>query len=271
MRAALGVRIADRFSKVVIAGSLLVTPAFAQDALVGDGETLLRSLEALSGALEAPKTPVLLGIGSGVVAPHGTAFVSPSGTTDRADLPSEGMDGSLGFGFGLGDASRTVGAQVTGVISSLGQSGDGFGESGNLSLKFSRAITPSTFAGVAFDNLVTWGDEAEEESVETTLAVTQFTGFQVNGESFPLMLTAGYGTNVREDGTEPGAILGAGLGLTEYFGASISTNTDYANVGVGVTIPGIKGLSASATLVDAFDQEDRQVGQFAISYSFNAF
>jgi hypothetical protein len=271
MRASLATRVAGTISMFTITAGLLTTPALAQDAAVVDAGALLQSLEALSGALQAPKTPVLLGIGSGVVAPHGTAFASVSGTTDREDLPGEGVDGSLAFGFGLGDASRSVGAQVTGVISSLGTGDTGFGDSGSINLKFSRALVPSTFVGIAFDNLVAWGNEEDEESIETTVAVTRFSEFQINGEHFPLMLTAGYGTNVRDDGTEPGAILGAGVGLTEDFGASISTNTDYINLGVGMTIPGIRGLSVSSTLVDVFDQEDRRAGQLAITYSFNAF
>lgn len=268
MRGTVGRRVAGMTGGLWIA---VAGPALAQNPPVVDGGSFLQTLEALQGALQAPKSPVLLGIGSGVVAPHGAVFGSVSGTTDRADLDGNGLDGSIAFGVGLGDASRSLGAQVTGVVSSLGTGDTGFGESGSVNLKFSRALTPSTFAGLGVDNLLAWGTEAEEEGIKTTLAVTHFAEVAVAGEPFPLMMTAGYGTHVRADGTEPGAILGLGAGLTEHIGASVSTNTEYLNLGLGVSVPGVKGLSLSATWVDALDQQDRQVGQFAVTYSFNAF
>lgn len=264
-----GPRIAGGAAGLLIAASLGVAPAMAQDGASIGADDFLEALQVLASALQTPKNPVLLGIGSGIVAPHGTVFVSVNGTTGRADLGTDTPDGSLAFGVGLGDATKTVGVQVTGTVSSLTDRGDAQAlEAGAVGLKFSRAITASTFAGVAFDNVFGFGGEADEP-VKTTLAVTHFRDVQIGSESYPLMLTAGYGTHVREFGEEPGVLLGAGMGITEHTGVSISTNTDYVNLGVGMKVPGVNGLSVSATLVDAFDQEDETVGQFAISYSFS--
>ena len=233
------------------------------------GNEFVTSLQAMTKLLLPPKSPVLLGIGSGVVAPHGTVFASVSGTTNRDDAGdvTDDLDGSVAFGFGLGDATETVGVQVTGVISGM----DPFGDSGSVSLKFSRALAPTTFAGVSFGNVAGWGVE-EDEDVKTTAAITHFGDIWAQDTYFPYMLTVGYGTNVTDGGTEEGAILGAGIGLNEYMGLSISTNTEYVNLGAGFRSPGLEGWNLSLTAVDAFDQEDRQALQVAVSYAIpNAF
>lgn len=233
------------------------------------GDEFVTSLQAMTKLLLPPRSPVLLGIGSGVVAPHGTVFASVSGTTNRdsAGEISDELDGSVAFGFGLGDATETVGMQVTTAITGL----EPFGDSGSLSLKFSRALAPTTFAGLSFGNVAGWGVE-EDEDVKTTLAVTHFGDIWAQDTYFPFMLTAGYGTNVTEGGTEEGAILGAGVGLNEYLGLSVSTNTEYVNLGAGFRSPELEGWNLSLTAVDAFDQEDRQALQIAVSYAVpNAF
>ncbi len=233
------------------------------------GDEFVTSLQAMTKLLLPPKSPVLLGIGSGVVAPHGTVFASASGTTNRdnAGDVTDDLDGSVAFGFGLGDATETVGVQVTGVISGM----EPFGDSGSVSLKFSRALAPTTFAGVSFGNVAGWGVE-EDEDVKTTAAITHFGDIWTLDTYFPYMLTVGYGTNVTDGGTEEGAILGAGVGLNEYMGLSISTNTEYVNLGAGFRSPNLEGWNLSLTAVDAFDQEDRQALQVAVSYAIpNAF
>ena len=64
----------------------------------------------------------------------------------------------------------------------------------------------------------------------------------------------------------------AGIGLNEYMGLSISSNTEYVNLGAGFRSPGLEGWNLSVTAVDAFDQEDRQALQVAVSYAIpNAF
>ncbi|MGR3592221.1 MAG: hypothetical protein ACU0B9_19505 [Limimaricola soesokkakensis] len=235
------------------------------------GEEFVTSLQAMTKLLLPPKSPVLLGIGSGVVAPHGTVFGSVSGTTKRDNASGTSddldLDGSVAVGFGLGDATETVGMQVTGVISGL----EPFGDSGSVNLKFSRALAPTTFAGISFGNVGTWGVE-DDEDLRTTVAVTHFGDIWAQDSYFPFMLTAGYGTNVTDGGTEEGAILGAGVGINEYLGLSISTNTDYVNLGAGLRSPRLEGWNLSVTAVDAFDQDDRQALQVAVSYAIpNAF
>ncbi|EAR49651.1 hypothetical protein OG2516_17950 [Oceanicola granulosus HTCC2516] len=241
-----------------------------RDAQVA-GDEFVDSLQAMTKLVLPPRSPVLLGIGSGVVAPHGTVFASVSGTT-RRDSPDGAsddlnLDGSVALGFGLGDATETVGAQVTTVVSGL----EPFGDSGSVNLKFSRALGPSTFAGISFGNVLSWGAE-DDEGVRTTVAVTHFQDIWTETNYYPVMFTAGYGTNVTDGGTEEGVILGAGVGLNEYIGVSASTNTEYVNLGIGLKSPNLEGWNMSFTAVDAFDQDDRQALQVAVSYSLsNAF
>jgi hypothetical protein len=89
----------------------------------------------------------------------------------------------------------------------------------------------------------------------------------VGGDYFPIMMTAGFGDHVRSNGTRAGAIFGIGVGLSPAIGVSVSSNTDYVNIGTSVKLDALKNFAFSATLVDAFDAKGKRQGQFAISYS----
>lgn len=247
---------------LVAASALLPSAAAAQQAA---DPGLLGLLQALDMATRPSMNVTMQGIGSGTVAPGGTLFGSISGSNKRGP-DSDDVDGSLSFGAGFGNAATGIGLQASVNVTSV-EDRD-FGDSGFLSLKFGHSFDRTLHAAIGFDNVVTWGD-ASDNSVETTVALTRFGHLGGSGGT-PYMLTLGAGSHARDD--DPGLIAGFGLGLTEYLGASISYSGDYANLGVGVKIPGLKGASVSLTCNDIFDEEDSRRATLSLSFTLrNAF
>lgn len=212
----------------------------------------------------------LQGIRSATVAPAGLAFASLGLTSRRDSLGDffDEADGSIVLGFGLGDASETVGVQVSASITSLT---DSFGDSGSLSIKASRRINGlevPTFVGLSFDRLAGWGDgKLIDESA--TFSVTMFPTAQIAGQTYPLMITAGYGNAVLERLREPGAFVGAGIGITENFGASLAWTGESVTLGTAFKFDALENMRFSASLEDAFDQVGGQRVTVSATYYFD--
>ena len=202
----------------------------------------------------AQKNVTLLGIQSGTVAPGGLAFVALSGATERAGTGS-GNDGSLALGFGLGDANKGVGLQFTGYVTSLT---DDFADSGYLAVKAGTRLgdQPLYFA-VSVDHLAGWGDSSGLDP-SFSAALTAFPQVDLGGADFPLMLTLGAGSDIRNNRTDPGVFLGAGIGLTESLGASLAWTGEEMDLGISLRPPENQSLSLTATVGDLFDQEDNR-------------
>ena len=212
----------------------------------------------------------LQGIRSATVAPPGLAFAS-LGLTSRRDALGDFFheaDGSIVLGFGFGDATETVGVQVSASITSLT---DSFGDSGSLSIKAARQINGleiPTFVGLSLDRLAGWGDgKLIDESA--TLSVTMFPTAQIGGQTYPLMITAGYGNAILEHHREPGAFVGAGIGITENFGASLAWTGESVTVGTAFKFDALENMRFSASLEDAFDQVGGQRLTLSATYHFD--
>lgn len=197
----------------------------------------------------------LQGIRSATVAPSGLGFAS-LGLTSRRDSLGDFFDqgdGSIVLGFGFGDASKTVGVQVSASIISLTND---FGDSGSWSIKAARQINSlavPTFVGLSLDRLAGWGDgHLIDESA--TLAVTMFPVANIGGQSYPLMISAGYGNSVLNHHREPGGYVGAGIGITENFGASLAWTGESITIGTAFKFDALDNMRFSASLEDAFDQ-----------------
>lgn len=82
------------------------------------------------------------------------------------------VDGSFSVGFGLGDAVKTAGLEVSVNILSVGGQdpnfGD-FGESGTVGLKLHRYLTSNTAVAVGWSNAIKWGEA--DDNVETIYGV----------------------------------------------------------------------------------------------------
>jgi len=219
--------------------------------------TLLLSLTA-GAAFAQGKSVTLQGIQSATVAPSGLAFASVAGTTfnTQEQRIEDNADLSGVFGFGTGNAEEGVGFQFSANITSLF---DNFANSGYISLKASHRLAGSrtpTYVGVSLDHLGQWGDYAEDYEPTVTFAVTSFPDVTLGGEMFPLMLTAGAGTHVRTNGTEPGIFFGAGIGLTQNLGASFAWTGESVTLGSGFKFDGLENITFTASVDDVFDQLD---------------
>jgi hypothetical protein len=118
-------------------------------------------------------------------------YVGISGATVDGERE---VDGSINFGFGLGDAVDNVGVELNASIISL----DGFGEDGSLGFMLHKTFPQLNNLGVAvgWDNPITWG--AAQDAEDTFYGVvTQRYDLQPNRRN-PLPLTAsiGVGTGV---------------------------------------------------------------------------
>lgn len=250
-----------------LALSLLVPlPSTAQEFAVTTPEAFLELLETLEAATQKPRLVVVQGVPTATTMPGGSAFASVSGTTKREG--GSGVDGSLAFGIGFGDARETVGAQIVANITSTHPSD--FGDSGSLSFKLSRTL-PEAFGnstvGLTFDDLAPWGD-ADGRDVRTSLAWTSARQIRVAGERIPLLLNLGVvsETSYHDDWTPFAAV---GLGLSENLSMTIAHNGDYPVIGATTRVPGLDDVSFSASLQDVFDERNERRVTLTASIAFN--
>ena len=242
--------------KPALAGMLaafLVSAAGATVASAQDGQIHLR----------------LLGIQSATVAPHGMGFAALSLTNKRAPGDNSN-DGSAILGFGLGDAENSVGVQLNAHITSLT---DDFGDSGYLSIKASRRLAagPSpVYGSLMFGQLANWGD-ANPRDVTFSAAITRFSWANTDGagRAYPLMMTLGAGTDLRNNDTDPGVFAGIGVGLSETMSASLAWTGESVTVGTGFKIRGLDDIGFGLSVDDAFNQVDNRRLIFSIGYRFN--
>jgi len=212
----------------------------------------------------------LLGIPSATVAPHGVGFVALSGTTHRQGVGRRDLDGSLSFGFGFGDAENAIGFQATAVITSLTRS---FGDSGYFALKASRRLvggeTP-TYASVSIDHIAGWGD-SRNEKIGGTVALSTFSRLTMGAaqESYPVMFTLGAGTNIRNNGNDPGLFFGAGIGLSPNMATSLSWRGDQANLGASFKFDGLDDLGLTVTLDDISNRRGNRKLNVTVSWLFH--
>jgi len=228
---------------------------------------VLACATAASAQDGAPKHLTLLGIPSATVAPNGLAFASLSGTTRRAGSTDGELDGSLALGFGLGSAEDGIGLQFTVQTTSLTNS---FGDSGYLSFKASRRIagvTMPTYLGLSVDQIGNWGD-ASDVDIRGSLMVTSFTKLQfgATGDSFPVIMTLGVGSDLRDNASKTAVFGGVGIGLTESIGASLAWNGENVDFGTSFRVKGLSNFGVTAVVNDAFDQDDSRRVTFTVNW-----
>ncbi|MEM9247199.1 MAG: hypothetical protein AAGB05_00735 [Pseudomonadota bacterium] len=235
-------------------GAISAVGAWAQDGAAPAG----------SAAEAFRKNVTLLGVPPATVAPQGLVFAAVSFTDERVDARDDdddaialGLeDGSAAFGFGVA-AGDIADLQFTANITSLE---DDFADSGYFSVKASRPIAGAavpSFVGVTFDTLAAWGD-SDTLDPSVSVSYTAFPTLSAGGTLYPLMVTLGGGTDVRDFRREPGLFAGVGIGLTEAFGVSAAYNGDNVDLGASFRIPGFDQVGVTAVLNDAFDEDDQQ-------------
>lgn len=225
-------------------------------------------------AQNSNKQLTLQNISSATVAPNGTVFGSLTGTSRRRGAgKGSTADGSMELGFGLGNADEGVGVQFSSTITSLKNN---FGDSGYLNLKFSRQILQGanpTYISLEANHFGNWGD-AKLKKPRGKIAVTTFglAQFSANGDKYPYMLTFGVGNDLRNNATDPGVFLGAGIGITDSLGLSAAWTGETFDVGVSLRPVSMKNVSINASINDVFDMEnDRRVTVSISWYLASAF
>jgi hypothetical protein len=241
-------------------GRCALAPLAMVAALAAPGAALAQVADSDA---QRQKLVTLVGIPSGTSAPHGAVYFSLSGA-NRQSATNDDPDGSLSFGVGLGSAEEAIGVQLSATLTSLT---DDFGDSGYFGIKASRRLYAGenalTYVSLSADRLGGWG-AAEDDDVRADLAFTTFT--RIADGAYPVMLTLGAGTHRRDDETEPGLFAGAGIGLTENFGASLAWTGETATLGASFRIDGLENVYFTLAGEDIFDQRDRQRVSFTASF-----
>ncbi|MDF1718398.1 MAG: hypothetical protein P1U75_17260 [Antarcticimicrobium sp.] len=240
---------------LALAGGLAAPAARAQEA-VGIG--------SLPPAPQAVKNLTLLSIPSATVAPRGLGFGSLGLTSKRGGTGND-WDGSMALGVGLGNAAEGLGLQITANITSLSNN---FGDSGYFEAKIARLIAPGDsplYIAAQVEGLARWG-QASTVPERGRIMGTWFTDLSAGGDVFPLMVTLGYGTHLRNGRTDPGIFAGAGIGLTRNLGVSAAWTGETLDVGAAWRFEGAPGMTVSAEINDVTDRLGSR--RFSITFSF---
>lgn len=250
----------------VCATSLMCLTGFAQ----AQGQQVSESnfqllIDTLAVQAEPRKRLTMFGVPTAGVAASGRIFGSASMVSPRGGVDGAGLDFDTAFGFGIGSETESVGVQVTANVTGTNP----FGDAGYFGLKFGRRLVDGpnpTSAALSISKLAPWGSIGNNTDASVTLVVTHLNSFSLGDTEYPVMVTSGYGNQTL--GGEPGAFLGFGVGLTSNFGMSLSGNVEQINAGVGLSIPGIDGLSISTGFNDITDSNDQRQFSLSVSYSF---
>lgn len=191
------------------------------------------------GMLSAPPPSVsTFGINSGFGLPGGSAFVAGALTDSGERNDENGVDGSGAIGFGFGDSGQSVGADLSIGIVSTNPSDGGFAEDGNVNARIFKKLPGITSGGVSgmsvgVANGLRWGNSKD---IDRNYFISGSTIVNLRSDSgyTPLMLTAGYGTAVKNIERDPAAFAGVGVGFTSRFSASVSWGGDEWMAGLGI-------------------------------------
>ena len=226
------------------------TPAPAIDPSTLSDQDLLTLLREIESRRNAPKRAFILGVPLAFGSARGQAFLAAAATNRRDRRRVGDWDASLVMGFGLGDARRGIG--VTPVVEITSVSPFHFGSSGRVGLSFSRRFAPvgkwQSAASLGLQNLVTWGDS---NILDPEWNVT-FSSIRLADSSlrFPVLVSAGYGSAVRNFGSDPGFYGGVGIGLHKSFGVSLGWYGDEAIAGASLWVGRRKNLLINAGIGD---------------------
>lgn len=129
----------------------------------------------------------------GFGAEAGQAFAGISGIS--RDPSSDTADGSLAWGFGLGDANRYVGATVSFALDTLHPDNTSIGSAGSVNFAVSRNLPMDSAISIGANRLVSWGGAAMSKAPSFYASFSKmFTLCPDNAANpMPLTLTLGGG------------------------------------------------------------------------------
>lgn len=251
--------------------ALLVIPTnlLASDE-VTDYDQYLTDLKYLT--ISDPK-PAIANIASGFGVNQGLFYAAVSYSDFDTQTNVEGDDdGSIAFGFGLGNAGTSVGGEITIGITSVSTSlwGDGkFADEGNVSVKAHKLVAPilgghAASVSVGATNVAGWGSTTENP-VNAYIAFSEQQNFG-KYKQFGLAYTLGVGSAVSGNETEPDVFAGIGLGYDDW-SVSYSQIGEESHIGATYFIPQLENVALSLSQADAFDRLNSRRMIATLSYS----
>lgn len=128
-------------------------------------------------------------------ASFGQAYIG-GGLLFPLDEDRDRVDGSLSVGFGLGNATKSVGLEVNANITSVG-GGDNFdfGDSGGVGFKLHRYLGDGTAVAVGWSNPIKWGDVTNAKDTIYGVVTKSFSLQPDNlNNKLPLTISVGLGS-----------------------------------------------------------------------------
>ncbi|MBR9814413.1 hypothetical protein GYB61_11225 [bacterium] len=248
-------------------GSAVAQPSLDSLGLSGDAERAIRALinRPASTPGSAFGSPIAFGSNLGDV------FFAVGGTEALPGESDKDYDGGAVLGFGLGNASSAIGAEITVGLISIE---DDFAEDGNIGFKVHTKVTDTTSVAVGVENLGRFG---QAEGTNSSHYVALATAWQlrpgVPENPLTLITNIGVGDNrfddFGEDGT--GAFGSAALFFTPQVGAIVDWTGRQLNAGVSFvpfrSFP--MNITVGAANVTERNHEDvRFSGSVGFSFNF---
>lgn len=269
--------VAAAVSTAAVASSpLMAAGQTANDAISLDQLNLPESvLQQLRDQLTAPKGAPGIAFGSPVAfgAQWGDLYAGLGGQTkDKVNAGDESVDGSLALGFGLGNASKSIGLDTTiGIISLT----EGFGDDGNVSFKLHASLPNQSAFAIGLENTGRWG-AAKATSSSVYAVYSKLWAPTLLGKKRALATSVGVGSqrfvDVDDSGNKEG--LGVFASTALQVNRRVSTILDWTgtdlNAGVSVvpfrTIP----VTVTAGAINLTENNNSEVEFSAgIGYSYN--
>ncbi len=230
---------------------------------------------------EPPSPGLSFGAPSAYGASGGSVFIGVSYGADGQDglftfynKDNEKVaDGSMNFGFGIGDPNQLAAEVSVGIISMTCQKGSScFGADGTMGVKLHKKFEGKFVdgLGIGYSDLVRWGEASDFASIYGVASKD----FKINNKDGLLSLGIGTGSfrsksDMDSNKNNPNLFGGVGIKLSSRLSIASSWNGSTLGAGFGIS-PFYFPLSVSAGVTDITDVNG-QGYQYSINigYSYN--
>ncbi|TNF66329.1 MAG: hypothetical protein EP298_09265 [Gammaproteobacteria bacterium] len=254
---------------ITILAFMVLSTAYADTSTTGASTT---SSAALTSAADSPQSkdyfftkdyqkvatlPAFsLGAPVGLVPSWGVIFAGAGGLTNSPS--SNDVDGSLAFGFGIGDAIKNVGGAISLGIGSVDPTDGGEFNRGNFGVSlghfFTKTLTAISVGGL---NLGGWNDGGSDAMDPSFYgAITQI----LPNDYFPVILNLGVGNNsfyyLKSDQrptTHVGVFGSAAVYILPQLSAIVDYTSGVTTAGVGIVPIAAWPISITLSVYDIFE------------------
>lgn len=112
-------------------------------------------------------------------------------------IPFDGgrVDGSAGLGFGLGDALKSIAAEIGINFTSIGGQNFDFGQSGGVGIKIHKYFSDGTAVAVGWSNPIKWGEvDNAKDTFYGVVTKSIYLQPKNSNNQMPLTVSVGLGT-----------------------------------------------------------------------------